>query len=184
MTGLVQLRSQFHHLDAQSYMNRLAPVRQSVAANSANASSGTATSIQPQPAPKMVHLSHHRPSALMDFDSGRTLENDTKELLGRAAGEKWVECRYWDEDEELSYESYNERLFLGGGEKQGDVAELKRGEELLAEWSKGGYLNKISRGRAPSLPASTVFKQRRPTAKAKGKGRASQDSRVEISADV
>lgn len=118
-------------------------------------------------APRPVYFNHTRQSALPDLlanDGGgdRTLENDTRELLGRAAGERWVQCRYWDEEDPVAYERYQRRLFGGGGGGE------KSGEELVASWSKGKYLDTISRGRGARRRESGSPQRRK--SKAKGQG--------------
>lgn len=173
LTGLAQLRPQFHHLDAQSYLSRLPP-------RTAQASVASVAAAAPQPAPRMVHLSHHRPSTYGDFQDtgGRTLENDTRELLGRAAEENWIECAHWDEDEDVAYQAYSERLF--SGKSKGPE------EELLTEWSREVYLNEISRGRGAETGPKTMEKKRplpQVRGKTKGKGKARVDRRTNTDAD-
>jgi DNA-directed RNA polymerase-3 subunit RPC5 len=161
LDGMVQMRPQFHHLDAQTQVDRNATRR----TRAADEASGR------EPArvlePRLVQLTA---KAAGDPESaGETTGENTKAYLSAAEQEVWRKLRWTDEDEEEAFEKYHDMLFLtedtGEDSKRGLDAEKierrreERGRKLKARMGNDQYLDIIS---APRLDPSSGS-QLRPT---------------------
>lgn len=138
--GVVQLRPQFHHLDAAIFMARSGGAGRGAAGAGFEVSGGAASGrAQPRGA-KSVHLQTRA------GEDGVAPGASAKELLQAAWVEPWVRLRYHDEEDTVSYEAYHDRL-LGG--EEGEEG------ELVAGMSGSEYLERIS-GRRPVVGGKSV----------------------------
>lgn len=159
LTGLVQMRPQFHHLDALTQVERNAHRR---TANAAAVAEGTARVAEPRLVQMMAKGSADPES--MDGPSGES----TKAYLAAAQEESWTRLRYTDEDEEEAYRLYHELLFLGEEERS-----VERARELKAAISNDKYLDAIS---APRLDPSGGKRILRPMRKRASKNVSREES--------
>lgn len=159
LTGLVQMRPQFHHLDALTQVERNAHRR---SANAAAVADGTARTAEP----RLVQMSA-KGSADPESMDGPT-GDATKKYLAAAQEEGWTKLRYTDEDEEEAYTLYHEMLFLGEEDKS-----VERSRELQASISNDRYLDAIS---APRLDPSGGKRILRPMRKRASKTGSKEES--------
>ncbi|KAK5121542.1 hypothetical protein LTR85_005376 [Meristemomyces frigidus] len=118
--GTVQMRPQFHHLDAEEQRTRLAASRASL-----ETSDGPPRA---QGDPRSLLMKNK--SSAEESDKGR-LEDRTRRMLQAAEAEPWVQLEYVDEDQEEAYGLFRERMFVRDIE---GVARLRSGmgnEEFL-----------------------------------------------------
>jgi len=147
LTGLVQLRPQFHHLDATTQVERNSVRR----ANHADAPPRTLE-------PRLVQMSA---KAGGDPESAEAASGQTtKAYLASAQEETWIKLGYTDEDEEEAFTLYHEMLFLGE-----DKEEARR-TQLKASMSGDAWLDAIS---APRLDPGQGKKILRPMRRRGGK---------------
>lgn len=98
--GTVQMRPQFHHLDAEEQRTRLAASRATLEADGA--------APRPQGDPRSLLMKN---KAADDSDKGR-LEDRTRRALQAAEAEPWTLLEYVDEDQEEAYSLFRERMFV------------------------------------------------------------------------
>lgn len=149
LTGLVQMRPQFHHLDATTQVERNSVRR----ANHAENAAGAARNLEP----RLVQLTA---KAAGDPESAEGAEGgNTKTYLAAAQEEGWEKLRYTDEDEDEAYALYHDLLFLGQG-KDGEKEE-ERGLALKATMSNDGYLDAISAPRLDPAGGTRIMRPMR-----------------------
>jgi len=158
LTGLVQLRPQFHHLDATTQVERNAVRR-------TNHADGPPRTLEPRLVQMSAKTGGDPESA--EGASGET----TKAYLATAQEETWVKLGYTDEDEEEAFNLYQELLFLGE-----DKAEARR-TNLKASMSGDAWLDAIS---APRLDPGQGKKILRPMRKRGGRQRDDEDEDDEV----
>jgi hypothetical protein len=155
--GVVQMRPQFHHVDAITHAETAA---RRTEASETNPNSSTSTTTTTQKAPQALALAQ-------TYKDNRDVENlealRAKNLLLIAAEEKWTRLEYFDEDEEASYETYHSRLF------HGDVGGAK---VLKSQMKNEEYLDAIS---APRVDPSGRKKKRPLTKKQMERIEAAED---------
>ncbi|KAF2754569.1 hypothetical protein EJ05DRAFT_514031 [Pseudovirgaria hyperparasitica] len=93
LTGVVQMRPQFHHVDAASYLEQ--SNRRREAAENAKAAE-----------PRSVQMS------IKSFDGDNVDMASTKEYLRKAKEDTWTRLKYHDEEHGDAYLEYSEKLFL------------------------------------------------------------------------
>ena len=113
ISGTVQMRPIFHHLDAEDTRDRLA---------SRDAVAPVDGAPRPEARPRIVHQSYKSGPPGGSGNPKGELEEQSANLtkaLRDAAEEKWVRCQYVDEDQDVAFETYASRLFNGdvGSEK-------------------------------------------------------------------
>ncbi|KAF2803147.1 uncharacterized protein BDZ99DRAFT_468486 [Mytilinidion resinicola] len=118
LSGIVQMRPQFHHLDALMQQEQAARRAESDAANPNKQSGPRAVQIQ-----------------LKNSDLENKDMASTKQLLKAAAEEKWMKLRYHDEDSAEAYSAYREKLF---------VQDIKAAPKLHSVMNNEEYLEIIS----------------------------------------
>ncbi|EMC91727.1 hypothetical protein BAUCODRAFT_152115 [Baudoinia panamericana UAMH 10762] len=94
--GTVQMRPQFHHLDAEDQRARLAALR----AADLPAPTGEARALL------------QRERKVFDEVGKDRLEDRTKRLLLAAEAEVWSRLDYVDEDDQAAYDKFHERMFV------------------------------------------------------------------------
>lgn len=155
--GVVQMRPQFHHVDAITHAETAA--RRTEAAEG-NGPSGPGAAAAAAKQPQALALAQ-------TYKDNRDVENlealRAKNLLLIAAEEKWTRLEYFDEDEEASYETYHDRLFL---KEPGAAPPLK------SQMKNEEYLDAIS---APRVDPSGRKKKRPLTKKQMERIEAAED---------
>lgn len=136
--GTVQMRPQFHHIDAEAHRNRLAASRA--------AEEGPA---RPAPVARGIQQSYKEISDDKDKDAPERL---MRKALQDAEEESWVALEYVDEAEEQAYDTFNERMFVHDIEK-GEVRQLRSGMD------DEQYLDAVS---MPRFESPTRRRKRRP----------------------
>lgn len=134
--GTVQMRPQFHHIDAEEHRNRLAASR-------ASADDGPA-----RPA-RGIQQSYKEISDDKDKDAPERL---MRKALQDAEEESWVALDYVDEAEERAYECFHERMFVHDVDK-GGVPQLRSGMD------DEQYLDAVS---MPRFESPTRRRKRKP----------------------
>lgn len=104
--GTVQMRPQFHHIDAEAHRNRLATSRATAEADGAAA--------KPAPVARGLQQSYKEMSDDKDKDAPERL---MRKALADAEEESWVPLEYVDEAEEAAFELFHERMFLHDAEQ-------------------------------------------------------------------
>ncbi|KAJ4397942.1 hypothetical protein N0V91_010578 [Didymella pomorum] len=94
LNGLVQLRTQFHHIDASAQLEAVARRREK----------------ESQEGAKLAEPKAFIPT--VKKAGGDTAAELTQQFMKAANVEPWHKLAYSDEDSELAYDSYSERLFL------------------------------------------------------------------------
>ena len=151
--GTVQMRPQYHHLDAEDLLRRGGggggggPQQQPFGAGapfgSVGASEGpeAGPSNQREERPRALHQSY-KPT-LLSNPKGELEEqsNNMRAALQTAAEEPWTRLNYVDEDDEQAYEAWNERMFVK------DTAPTGPGggcPPLKSTWDGEEYLDALS----------------------------------------
>ncbi|KIW01820.1 hypothetical protein, variant [Verruconis gallopava] len=124
ITGIVQMRPQFHHIDAQAQLAKTTLSR--------NASKSLAKPQQPVSA---TALAAQRIKAESDTQVSTTYEA-TEKFLDAASDENWVKLGYRDEEDVASFELFDETMIL---------KDVNGANELKAEWNATQYLDAINR---------------------------------------
>ncbi|KAL1311188.1 hypothetical protein AAFC00_001383 [Neodothiora populina] len=130
LDGIVQMRPQFHNVDAVVHQETAA--RRSEAAD------------ERKPAQAMALAQTYKDNRDIDNLEGLRAKN----LLLLAQEEKWTKFNYFDEDEPESFEAYHERLF---------VPETESAAHLKSTLTNEAYLDAIS---APRIDPSGRKKKR------------------------
>lgn len=130
VTGTVQMRPQFHHLDAEEQRNRIA------ASRATDPGAGLGGPIAPVADPRAVL----QKVKLGEESEKDKLQNLARQQLQQAEAEEWIKLDYVDEDEEEAFEVFREKLFVK--DVDGAVA-LKSAvgvEDFLDAVGRGGTL--------------------------------------------
>ncbi|KAK3679599.1 hypothetical protein LTR37_021377 [Vermiconidia calcicola] len=153
VTGTVQMRPQFHHLDAEEQRTRLAGSSTGAAAG-AGAGGGAAaaqdaSTAQPAERARTIHQSY-KPSTSGN-PRGELEEQSAamRSALQTAAEEAWVDLEYVDEDEEEAYGMFHGRMFVQ------DTAGVAR---LKSAMGDDEYLDAVS---APGRESPTGRRRKR-----------------------
>jgi DNA-directed RNA polymerase-3 subunit RPC5 len=128
ITGTVQMRPQFHHLDAQSAITKTTLSR----------ASGKPPSKPAQPITTAVTIAGNRNKSDTDSGVSSTYEA-TNKFLEKAADENWKRLWYRDEEEPEAFRMFEETMVV----KVEDGVEVK---ELRSEWGREQYLDAIRDG--------------------------------------
>lgn len=118
ISGTVQMRPQFHHVDAEEQRARLAVSR-------AQAEAGTG----PDPIARAVH------QRTVEHEEKNSTESRLRKLLSLAAQEPWINMEYVDEDEQLAFDEFNRKLKV---ENTGELPHLR------SEMNNDEFLDAIS----------------------------------------
>ena len=113
ITGTVQMRPIFHHLDAEDARDRIAS-REQYAAGGAGGEGASDGPRRPEARPRIVHQSYKSGPVGGSGNPKGELEEQSANLrmaLQTAAEERWVPLRYVDDYDERAFEVYNKRLF-------------------------------------------------------------------------
>ena len=144
VAATVQMRPQFHHLDAEDQRNRISASREYAAASAAEGVDTATATNDAEPATRVLRQSYKMSNPKGELESR---EKQMRQGLQAAAEEQWVPLEYVDEDEDAAYETYRERMFVGDTEK---AARLRSGmsvEEFLdAISAPGGGVRRRRRG--------------------------------------
>ncbi|KAJ9623101.1 hypothetical protein H2203_006034 [Taxawa tesnikishii (nom. ined.)] len=116
VTGVVQMRPQFHHLDAATHM-------ESIRNRQLDAEDGA-----PRPQAQARAMTQTFKDT-RDGDDSAVLR--AKNLLQLAQEEPWTRLYYYDEDLQESYDSYRDKLFLKDPENAPRLKSTMTNEEYL-----------------------------------------------------
>ena len=142
ITGTVQMRPQFHHLDAEDQRETLYTSRVGASENPNHA-------FNTPDLPRQVHQSY-RPATINPKGELEVREAEMRGALHSAAEEQWVKLGYVDEDEGAAFGVWEERMFLG------DVVGAKR---LRSQMGNEEFLDAVS---APGRESPTRRRRRGP----------------------
>ncbi|SMR61269.1 unnamed protein product [Zymoseptoria tritici ST99CH_3D1] len=134
LTGTVQMRPHFHHLDAEEQRGRIA------------ASRAQADAAGPVPEP----VAHTLRQRQMDKEDQSTIEYRMKKMLYEAQHEPWIKMDYVDEEDEEAYDAFEDKL------KVRDVAGAPM---LKSEMDNDAFLDAIS---TPRHDSPTRRRKRQP----------------------
>jgi len=152
--AMVQMRPQFHHLDAYSEMDK-----------SRNAKTTLPTR---GPEARSVHMTVKNP-----IDGEEDTKYNMADRISDTQREEWRRHKYSDEDADKSWAAYR-HLFVGQGSETGEQLKLKM-PKLKSAWTDEEYLDEIS---AP-LDAARLSR-----AKMSRKGRQNGKDVVVLDADM
>ena len=138
VTGTVQVRPQFHHLDAEEERCRVAVSRAAQAESGDTGPAPIARSVQPR---------------FISEEEKVSLEARMKSLLHAAEAEPWINMDYVDEDDDEAYKVFHEKLF---------VNEVDKAPVLVSSMDNDSYLDAIS---APRNEVPTRRRRRPPRRK-------------------
>jgi DNA-directed RNA polymerase-3 subunit RPC5 len=96
ITGTVQMRPQFHHLDAEEERNRIAATRAQAEAAEAG------------PAP----TGHALRQRIISDEEKKSAEHRLKQILRSAEQEQWIQMQYIDEETDRAYTAFEDKLFV------------------------------------------------------------------------
>ncbi|EOD48254.1 putative dna-directed rna polymerase iii complex subunit rpc37 protein [Neofusicoccum parvum UCRNP2] len=111
ISGIVQMRPQFHHLDAVRELANANRRREREAVEGARANE-----------PRAVQMTIKNE----DGDSAQS-----KEFLFRAQEEKWTKLRYYDEETDEAFETYHEKMFVHDTENTAKLKSSMTNEQYL-----------------------------------------------------
>ncbi|KAF2083688.1 hypothetical protein K490DRAFT_69574 [Saccharata proteae CBS 121410] len=114
ITGIVQMRPQFHHLDALRDV-----------ANAARRKEKEANEAPRQGEPRAVQMT------IKTEYGADSEEAKTKDFLRKAQEEKWTKLRFYDEDTDEAYNTYHEKLFVDDPENAAKLVSSMNNEEYL-----------------------------------------------------
>ncbi|USW57180.1 Putative DNA-directed RNA polymerase III subunit Rpc5 [Septoria linicola] len=103
--GTVQMRPNFHHLDAEEERARI------------SASRAQADAAGPKPAQTPQSVLRQLKEQKEQANREPTLEEKLKAILTAAEAEKWIRMEYIDDEDPQAYEEFNEKLKIGDVEK-------------------------------------------------------------------
>ncbi|KAL9059625.1 MAG: hypothetical protein Q9162_001130 [Coniocarpon cinnabarinum] len=145
VSGVAQLRAEFHHLDAESQMSRYPT-------NNANRGGGAAggPTLDRDGKPRLLQTQPRRTGGTDRGGPGGEY-SAVKELLQRVGEEPWSTLAWTDEESESSYAEFAKRMFLAGksqtvdntsdGEKKASME-----DELQRRWTEEEYLDRVGGG--------------------------------------
>ncbi|KAF2772767.1 hypothetical protein EJ03DRAFT_371688 [Teratosphaeria nubilosa] len=116
--GTVQMRPQFHHIDAEDQRTRLA------------ASRAAALDGEPK-APGDPRGLGTRQKRVEEESDKTKLENRLKKALMQAEEESWTKLEYVDEDMEEAYEKFRERMFVRDVQEASKLQSSMGNEEFV-----------------------------------------------------
>lgn len=122
---IVQMRPQFHHIDAAAELER----------QSRRADAGAVAASQ---GPRAIHMS---------IKAHGDDEEDTDTMAERiraAQDEKWRKLNYVDEDSHTAWDMFNDDLFVYGGEDDDDDVSVDKVPKLVSSMDNAEYLDAIS----------------------------------------
>ncbi|KAJ5042220.1 uncharacterized protein L3040_004774 [Drepanopeziza brunnea f. sp. 'multigermtubi'] len=157
--NVVQMRPQFHHIDAQSEQER--------AIRGRDAALGARTA----PEARVVHMTV---KSTIDGEEATTESMDKR--IQDAQSEAWKSHRFVDEDAEETWIGYNANLFVGAGGTEIDEELLDKVPRLSSTLNNAEYMNAIS---APNDAAKLSRNQKLKKAKGKGKEKATEADEAE-----
>ncbi|KAL2356792.1 DNA-directed RNA polymerase III subunit Rpc5 [Cryomyces antarcticus] len=131
--GIVQMRPQFHHIDALTRVDRATTRREREAAEPPRTTE-----------PRAVHQTI---KSTTEGDASNNQENAAA-FLRAAHEEPWTKMKYHDEDTDAAYAAYHERLF---------VADIEAAPKLKSSMTNEQYLDAIS---APRVDPSGRSKKK------------------------
>ena len=146
--GTVQMRPQFHHIDAEAHRNRLATSRATQESEGAPA--------RPAPVARGLQQSYKETTEDKDKDAP---ERQMRRAVQDAEGESWVPLEYVDEAEEAAFELFHERMFLH---------EAEQAPQLNSGMENDDFLDAISMPR----PGSPTRKRKKQPRRRQGDGHA------------
>lgn len=138
VNGTVQMRPQFHHIDAEEQRARLAASRAAMEAEPRGPGD-----------PRSLLMKN---KTAEEAEKNR-LEDRTRRALQAAEAETWVGLDYVDEDEEDAYEKFHQRMF---------VRDVDAAPKLQSGMDNEQYLDAIS---APRRESPTRRRKRAPRRK-------------------
>jgi DNA-directed RNA polymerase-3 subunit RPC5 len=134
LTGTVQMRPHFHHLDAEEQRGRIA------------ASRAQADATGPGPEP----VAHTLRQRQMDKEDQNTIEYRMRQQLNMAQHEPWIKMDYVDEEDEEAYEAFEYKL---------KVTDVAGASMLKSEMDNDAFLDAIS---TPRHDSPTRRRKRQP----------------------
>lgn len=140
--GTVEMRPQFHHIDAEDQRNRTAASRAAAAAAEGGAD-------RPAAPARALQQSYRDLNDDKDKDAP---ERKMRETLQAAEEEEWSYLQYVDEQEDTAFDAFNHSMFVNGP---------YTAPALKSEWSEEKYLNEIS----PARHAPHARRKKRPKRK-------------------
>ncbi|QIW99370.1 hypothetical protein AMS68_004888 [Peltaster fructicola] len=138
--GTVQMRPQFHHVDAEEQRNRVAASR--VAATEADAS-------RPAPPARALQQSYKDLNDDKDKDAP---ERKLRKMLQNAEEEEWASLQYVDEQEDLAFDTFNRCMFVP----------TETAKPLKSELTAEKYLDQVS------LPRQDIYRRKKRPPRKKG----------------
>ncbi|OCL07692.1 hypothetical protein AOQ84DRAFT_440046 [Glonium stellatum] len=133
LSGIVQMRPQFHHLDALAHQDNAARRREREAAEPPRTTEPRAVQLQ-----------------IKSADGENVDMTSTKNFLRVAQEEPWTKLRYHDEDSPEAYAAYHEKLF---------VQDTAAAPKLHSSMTNEQYLDAIS---APRIDPSDKNSKKKP----------------------
>jgi len=145
---MVQLRPQFHYIDAQDGQERLS--RRDAIALAARPTEARA-----------VHMT------VKSSIDGEDLVTDTMaERLANAQAEKWTKHKYIDEDDDQSWRVFQENLFVGPEPGKGGRTNVSRTVALKSALNDMEYIDTLSgAGDAAKKSRSKIVRKQKPRSK-------------------
>lgn len=131
--GTVQMRPQFHHVDAEEQRNRLAASRAAAALEATGADG-----VRPGGDPRAILMKH---KSGREESARERLEDRTRAQLHAAEAQPWVQLDYVDEDMDEAYTRFRERMFMRDTQACARLESGMQGED---------YLDAVSRPRRES----------------------------------
>lgn len=150
MDHIVQMRPQFHHIDALAEQHKAAA---------------------PRDAPARVQEARAIHMTVKSSIDGEEDSTDTMvERIATTQAEVWKSHRYIDEDTNEAWEAFEESLFVGG-ERELDPNEplADKVPELVTSLDDGEYLDAVSAPRDAAEPPRHKKPKKRKDKKGKGK---------------
>lgn len=142
MDKIVQMRPQFHHIDAHAENERTTRVREAGMGRAAGE-------------PKAVHM-----TVKSNIDGEEEGADSMSKKITAAQSEAWKNHRYIDEDTDQAWTEYKENMFVGKHFDKDHDEVLKGLPKLLSSLNKSEYLDTISAPRITSKPKKRVKKEK------------------------
>lgn len=121
--GTVQMRPQFHHVDAEEQRNRLAASRAAAALEATGAEG-----VRPSGDPRAILMKH---KSGREESARERLEDRTRAQLHGAEAQPWVQLEYVDEEMDEAYTRFRERMFVRDTQGCVMLESGMQGEEYL-----------------------------------------------------
>nr|OQO29404.1 hypothetical protein B0A51_02222 [Rachicladosporium sp. CCFEE 5018] len=133
--GTIQMRPQFHHIDAEEHRNRLVNVRAPAEGE-----------VRPPPVARGLQQSYKPETEDKDKDAP---ERKMRKALQDAEEESWVPLEYVDEAEDTAYDAFNEKMFLHNVDAAPKLKSTMDEEQLLDAVSGPSYEGSGRKKRRP-----------------------------------